>query len=252
MSAPAYTVVTMAERPDLIGPADGLVPTVWAEFMLHDAVANRYWDDLYTVFPAYQFVLLDPTTGEIAAVANSLPLAWDGDPADLPDAGWDWALAQGFEDHHAGRAPRTQCALSISIMRPYQGTGVSTQVVQAMKAIGQAHGLRSLIAPVRPNLKSRYPLIPIEDYIRWQNDAGLPFDAWLRVHRRLGAALIKVCPLSMVITGTVSAWEEWTGMQFPASGQHIIPGALLPVTIERDTDRGVYVEPNVWMHHPLA
>jgi hypothetical protein len=37
----------------------------------------------------------------------------------------------------------------------------------------------------------------------------------------------------------------------PESGEYVVPGALELVTIDRNVDRGTYVEPNVWMVHPL-
>ena len=37
-------------------------------------------------------------------------------------------------------------------------------MVQAMAALGAAHGLGHLIAPVDPSWKERYPLTPIERY----------------------------------------------------------------------------------------
>ena len=55
-------------------------------------------------------------------------------------------------------------------------------------------------------------------YARWTTPEGLPFDPWLRVHARAGARIVKVCPESMIIPGTVAEWEEWTEMRFPASG----------------------------------
>jgi hypothetical protein len=30
-----------------------------------------------------------------------------------------------------------------------------------------------------------------------------------------------------------------------------VEGALTPVTISLEHDQGIYVEPNVWVHHPL-
>lgn len=38
-------------------------------------------------------------------------------------------------------------------------------------------------------------------------------------------------------------------MVFPESGHYVVPGALVPITIDRERDQGVYVEPNVWMVH---
>jgi hypothetical protein len=56
----------------------------------------------------------------------------------------------------------------------------------------------------------------------------------------------------MTITGNVAAWSEWTGLALPGSGHHVIPGALAPLHVDVDTDTGMYVEPNVWMVHPIG
>jgi hypothetical protein len=120
-----------------------------------------------------------------------------------------------------------------------------------MRSIGQEKGFKHLIAPVRPNQKSAYPLANIDRYITWQTNAGLPFDAWLRVHVRLGARIIKACHEAMRIRGTLAEWTAWTGMQFPESGPYIVPGALNPVNIDVEAGEGVYVEPNVWTVHQL-
>jgi hypothetical protein len=109
--------------------------------------------------------------------------------------------------------------------------------------------MHSLVAPVRPTLKSLYPLIPIERYVRWTRDDGSPFDPWLRVHWRLGAEYLKTAPEATTITGTVAEWEEWTGMSFPESGEYVVPSALQPITIDRKQDVGTYSDPNFWMRH---
>jgi GNAT superfamily N-acetyltransferase len=248
----AYQLVTPNERPDLLDAADEIAYRVWPQFMLDDPVADRHWGDLYRLFPDYQFGLQEVGTERLVAVGNSLPLAWDGDPDTLPAEGWDWALAQGFRDLHRGLNPRTQCALSITIDPAYQGKGISAQVVRTMKAIGSAHGLRALIAPVRPTHKARYPLTPMDRYVRWRDEAGLPLDPWMRVHVRLGAAVIKVCPASMRIAADVATWETWCAMRFPETGSYVVPGALSAVAIDRERDEGLYIEPNVWMRHPIT
>jgi hypothetical protein len=119
-----------------------------------------------------------------------------------------------------------------------------------MAHIGRSNGLSSLIAPVRPNWKERYPLTAIERYAEWRRDDGLLFDPWLRVHERAGASVLRAEPESLRITGSVAEWEEWVGMQFPEDGMYVFPGGLAPLTVESGTGR--YWEPNVWMHHSLA
>jgi hypothetical protein len=130
-----------------------------------------------------------------------------------------------------------------------QGRGVSKLGVQAMAEIARAHGLDSLIAPVRPSWKDRYPLQEIERYAEWRREDGLLFDPWMRVHERLGATVLKPEPHSLRITGTVAEWEEWTEMALPESGEYVFPGGLATVEIDREHDIGRYWEPNVWMLH---
>ena len=93
--------------------------------------------------------------------------------------------------------------------------------------------------------------MPIARYLTWRRGDGELFDPWLRLHERLGAEILGVCPGSLVVTGTVAEWEQWTGMAFPDSGAYVVDGALVPVEIDREHDRGRYVEPNVWMRHPV-
>lgn len=120
-----------------------------------------------------------------------------------------------------------------------------------MLDIARRHGLETLIAPVRPTLKDRYPLVPIERYAGWRREDGSLFDPWLRIHERLGATMLKPEPESLRITGTVAEWESWTEMAFPESGEYPFPGGLAPVTIDRDADLRSYREPNVWMRHTV-
>jgi hypothetical protein len=163
-------------------------------------------------------------------------------------AGIDGAIARGFDEGGAN----VLCALVIMVPRDVQGRGVSATAVRAMGEIARHHGLTSLIAPVRPSWKDRYPLVPIERYARWRRADGLLFDPWMRVHERLGAGVVRPEPCSLRITGTVAEWETWTGMSFPESGDFWFPGGLATVRIDRAHNSGSYWEPNVWMHHPLG
>jgi hypothetical protein len=244
------TIVTLAERPDLLPILSPLVSSVWAEFMKHDAVSNRVWNRLYTTFADFQYLLMD-ADGTPLAACNSIPVVWDGDPNSLPETGWDWALGGGVEAFDSGMTANTLSAIGIQIDPAQRSRGLSTIALKAMKDIAARHGFRALIAPVRPTLKHLYLLTSIDRYVKWTNDKGELFDPWLRVHARLGATLIRPCHQSMHISGTVAEWAEWTGMAFPESGRYIVPTALEPVDIDVEANHGVYVEPNVWMIHPV-
>ncbi|MBZ0295610.1 MAG: GNAT family N-acetyltransferase [Anaerolineae bacterium] len=221
----------------------------WPAFMLEDTIANQYFPRLYEDFPQCQFALYDEA-GAVAAIGNSIPFHWDGN--DLPDRGWDWVLEKGVLEREQGISPNALSAISITVAPGFKGQGVSRYAVQGMKHIARAQGLTALVAPVRPSLKHRYPLTPIERYIRWQQPDGTPFDPWLRVHWRVGAQIVRACPQSMTIPGTIAQWEAWTEMRFPESGRYIVPGALEPVVVDVEQDQAIYVEPNVWMRHDLT
>jgi hypothetical protein len=65
----------------------------------------------------------------------------------------------------------------------------------------------------------------------------------------VGGEILDPAPRSMTITGAREQWEEWTGLQFPEDGDYVVPGAL--TTVRFENGQGAYVEPNVWMKHPL-
>lgn len=236
---------TVAERPDLIEPAWERTRDTLPEYNNHGDVLNRYWHRLADERPDYQFFLLGDS-GEVLTRAHSQPLHWNGTIADLP-AGIDGAIARGLDEGDAN----VLCALLVTVPRDVQHRGLSGAALQAMRDLARAHGLGSLIAPVRPSWKERYPLVPIERYITWRRADGLLFDPWMRVHERLGATILESEPRSLRITGTVAEWEEWTRMSFPEDGDYWFPGGLATLAIDRNPDRGSYWEPNVWMRHSV-
>jgi GNAT superfamily N-acetyltransferase len=160
--------ITPASRADYEELMSPLADACWPEFMLHDPIADRYWHNLFERFADYQFALLDVETGKAVAMGNSLPLHWDADPVDLPEGGFDWAMVQAVDDHRAGLTPRTQCAIQIAILPEYRSRGLSAKMVERMRSIGVEKGFKRLLAPVRPNQKSLYPLASIDHYITWQ------------------------------------------------------------------------------------
>jgi GNAT superfamily N-acetyltransferase len=239
---------TAADRPDLWErgiPSD----TVWPEYQLHGDVVNQWWGLLDEELRDYQFVLYDEANDLVAAEGHTGPMRWDGTDATLPDS-FDAAIVQVFTQHRSGTELDTLCALAAESPRDVRRRGLAAQLLDAMRELAQGRGLTHLVAPVRPSLKERYPLTPIERYIGWRRDDGQLLDPWMRVHERLGARIATPLPRSLRITGTVAEWESWTGMAFPESGDYVFPEGLSTVQIDRDADLGSYWEPNVWMVHP--
>jgi GNAT superfamily N-acetyltransferase len=241
---------TRAERPGKLPHADSLAapdPALPA-FMNEGSVLKRLFGRVVAEYAEFLFYAWDDERQEVIGVGHAIPAAWDGDVASLPDRGFDAVIEARFAPEPP--APTVLCALSITIAPEYRGQGLSRRMIERMAEIGRDHGLDTLIAPVRPTLKHRYPLTPIDRYLSWRRPDGTHLDPWLRTHERLGADIVKVASKSVVVTGTVAEWEEWTAMALPESGVYVVSGALVPIEIDRERDEGVYVEPNVWMVHP--
>src|SRR5215831_5992632 len=239
---------TRAERPGHQPHAQGLRTKRWPEFMYHAPGSNRLLERVIAEDAKFCFYLWDDERKEVVGGGHASPATWDGNNASLPDGGIDAVLEARFAEGAPG--PNVLCALQIVIDPEYRGRGLSRRMIERMGEIGRDHGLETLIAPVRPTLKHRYPLAPMERYVDWRRPDGSHLDPWLRTHERLGAQIVKIAPQSFTVSGTVAEWEEWTDMAFPETGAYVVPGdALVPIEIDLETDQGLYVEPNVWMVH---
>jgi GNAT superfamily N-acetyltransferase len=232
-------IFTIADRPDL-GQRLDEVADPWPEFIHHDEVVNARWDELYSRWPALQLVLVDDETEEVLGKGNTMPVEWDGREETLPGG-----VVEVFEREY--RQPNVLSAMVAIIDEKHQGRGLSGTLIQGMARAAASNGFACLLAPVRPTWKDRHPFVPLEEYMRWTREDGLPFDPWIRLHTRLGAEMLTVAPRSLDISGSIADWESWTGMSFPGDGEYVVPGALVPVRFEGGL--GCYVEPNVWMRH---
>ena len=243
-------LVRYSEQPALWDRLENLSARVWPEYNLHGDVINSYWGRLYDELADWQFVLYDAEQQMPLAEGHTIPVRWDGTDAGL-GPGIDAGIARGFALLEAGGTPTTLCALAAKVPPENRGRGLSEVLLRSMAELARAAGLANLIAPVRPNLKERYPTIPIERYVRWTRDDGSPFDPWIRVHTGMGARIGPALPESLRITGTVAEWESWTKMAFPESGDYVFPAGLAPLHIDREREVGEYWEPNVWLVHAL-
>jgi len=237
-------VVTYAERPDLAART-GEIEDTFPDFLGEGQVLVRHWAKLRHELPELQLVLWDDEQGAVVGHARTLPAREaEGLPGGIDDMLETWFGDGGPPE------PDVLSAMVAVVDRRRQGSGLAALLVEGMRDLAARQGFGSLIAPVRPTWKDRYPLIAFERYVRWCREDGLPFDPWLRLHMRLGAELLVVCPESMRVEGARADWESWTGMSFPEDGDYVVPGALVPVVFTGG--RGVYVEPNVWMRHRVG
>ncbi len=218
---------------------------IWSEFMQNDKIANKYWDSLYTNFSDYQFAVLDDA--KLLGIGNSIPLYWNQSVEKLPTEGLDWAMEKANADFKKKLVPNTLVGIQILINPEYQGHGLSYKMIEIMKKIAFSKNIDNIALPVRPTLKSKYPLISMNDYIHWKNKDGLPFDSWIRVHIKAGGKIVGICSKSMQISGTIAEWESWTNLKIQTSGEYIVDKALAPVRMDIEKDIGKYIEPNVWI-----
>lgn len=241
------TVETMGARKRPEDQMDQLFGDGWPAFITADQVVKEHIGTVRQLFSDLELVLLDGDDVPVAA-GRAVPLRWDGHRAHLP-GGYSHSLALAVEGHEEGEHPDTLVVMAAQVHPGRRGQGLAGELLTAMRRLADQRGWPRVIAPVRPTLKSRYPLTPIEQFASWTREDGLPLDPWLRTHQRLGATIIATAPASQTMTGPVGQWQEWTGMAFPESGVYVIPDGLSPLRIDLANDSGVYVEPNVWMQH---
>src|SRR3954454_8956535 len=249
-------IATFAERPELrAGVFEAEIKSAVPEFMRHDPAAALYYDDSnldrYCEYGLVAVDLAEPSRQ--VAPAFSVPFAFP-DPARrreaLPDRGWDQVIRWAHRDELQGVRPTAVSALEIMVAPRLQRHGISQAMLNALRDNARRLGFSALYAPIRPTDKHREPLTPFAEYVARRRANGQPHDPWVRTHLRLGATVLKVAPRSMVIAGTLAEWREWTGLLFERSGIAIVPGALSPVHVSLEQDYAVYVEPNLWIHHP--
>jgi hypothetical protein len=238
--------ITAAEFSDL-------VHKVWPEAWFHNDTADQLWQTMAD--KNLDLRLVCTVDGQLAATFIATRVEWHQPQTSfdqLPNRGWEWVLEASIP---AGASnSKIVSALSMNILPQYRGLHLSSKILIYAKEHLRSLGMETLIAPVRPFWKSRYPLIPMEDYVHWTNSKGEVFDPWLRVHVQIGAKVLHVCHDSMAISGTADQWLSWTGVEAIAPGSYLIPEGLVPVTFLRTPDgalHGKYVEPNVWVIHDL-
>jgi len=241
-----YDVTTIGQSGDYAEKLSILSRQTWPEFLRH--ADDHHWAELSRRFGSFQLLFI--AGNDLAGVGHTVPLHWNHKTDGLPDT-IDKIILSAMRCGELKEPPNTLAALAVMVSDLYRGKGLSTQILVTMKLLAKESSLRSLIVPVRPTLKSRYPLKLFDEYVSWKGADVSPFDPWLRVHWKLGAPVLGTAPRALTVEGTVDQWENWTGMRFPASGEHVVEGALQPVSIDHAADVGRYEDPNLWMLHTI-
>jgi GNAT superfamily N-acetyltransferase len=234
----------MPRSPDQL---EHLLDGGWPEFISADASAAASLPTVRERFADLELLAVDGH--RYVGAGWAVPLAWDGEIANLPE-GYADSLRRALDTADSDATPNTLVVCAAQVDQTERGRGVARALLNAFRNEAVSRGYSRLIVPLRPTQKSAYPLTPIDEYAAWTRPDGLPFDPWLRTHLRMGARVIATAPTSQVMTGSVDDWEKWTRMKLPAPGDYVIPGGLAVLTID-GAGEGRYVEPNIWVEHPL-
>lgn len=251
-------VATLHERAELRAAAfSAEFAAAVPEFLRHDPTAALYYAD--AALDRYLDFVLAATDSEapqrVIARAASVPFAFRDARSgrkELPEGGRDAAIRWADEDWRVGRRATVVSALDIVVLPPYRGRGIAAQMLAALIANTWDKGFADLYVPLRPSAKHTEPMTPFADYVARRRADGLPHDPWLRSHIRAGGRVVGIAPYSRVVAGTLADWSHWTGLRFERSGAVTVPGALSPVHVSCEDGCAVYVEPNLWLHHPVC
>jgi GNAT superfamily N-acetyltransferase len=223
---------------------------LWPDLLSYDATSQRFSSLIDIHFPRFQLIAvsrLDET--RVLGIAHAVPLQVGSRTDDLPETGWDWALEAALLQKAKGFVPDSLCGLSISVLPEFQRRGVGTELIRAVVMAARKSGLQQVIMPIRPITKAQYPLLPMEQFMKFLGKDGLQQDPWIRAHQECGGVIERICHRSMTVTAPVSEWNRWSGTIFNQSGSYVVKGCLAPVMIDMQRLIGVYEEPNVWVSH---
>lgn len=237
-----FTFKSYTEAPEFMQQAHELGGELTPAFLLSDPVSTDLWPRLSIDYAEHQLAVIDETRQTAIGVVNSIPLPWSRPLSELPDEGWDWALA------NANASGNWQCALLAAILPEYRGRGLAEQALTAAKQLGRRFGHQGMLVPVRPTRKSEFVHMPMTEYLEKRKEDGTLFDPWIRLHLTLGAELLHVCQRAMSIKLTWDQWIEYGAEPSSEADELVIADGLVPIRRQAD-GTGLYVEPNVWMVH---
>lgn len=232
---------------DLKHAAIAVEDATWSKlgYLNYTRAHQRYYDFILEEFADLQLCLVEVETGVPVALANCAPISCHEGLDALPAEGWDWLVETAAT--RRDRRANILGAMAVSVPPAHQGKGYARRMIQAVHNECVRRRLDAVIVPVRPTAKCDYPRVAMGDYVGWRDADGRVFDPWLRTHVSEGARVIGPCERSMVVKEHIAFWETWAGRRFETSGEYILDGALVPISIDVERQVGLYEEPNVWV-----
>ena len=80
----------------------------------------------------------------------------------------DDMMERALNDRQHARPPTVLGVLAAVVAPTHLGRGLSSVIIRAMLSLAAQHHLESVVAPIGPTHKHRYPLTPMERYVRWK------------------------------------------------------------------------------------
>lgn len=154
--------VTLLEKKELREALDRINEKSWPQFMLNWDC--KEWSHLYTTFAQYQ-ILITSDDDEIMAFGHTIPIFWN-ESVELISDNLDILIKDAVKANKNGKKPNVLLALAAVVSENHKGKGLSYEVVKEMKDMAIKHEITDVLIPVRPTLKTKYPLIPLEQYIK--------------------------------------------------------------------------------------
>ena len=167
---------------------------------------------------------------------------------ELPNDGWDWMIEKGVKDFENDIQANFLGGLQIIVNKKHLSKGYSKHLIAAAKDLMIKHSYQHFAIPIRPTLKHEYPEMDMTEYVNFKKEQVI-FDPWIRTHMKQGAKFISVCENSMNVQGDIPFWQKLVLKPITNSGTYIIKGALSPINISIENNKGEYREANIWIYY---
>lgn len=200
--------------------------------------------------------------GQIAIWKEGLPIAnislarfnYDGNPQNLKT--WDELMGDPPTGEKTFNLQGNALGMmSINVHPKQQGSGLTTEIVGAVKKLAQELGIEYIMGSFRPTQfgdhSIKNPHASFKDYVDTKRpEDNLPIDGWLRILTRNGMRMLRVDDAAMVIPDiSREQFDEYRKTYKPDRWKQISP------SVWRCGETGVwlvgeksavYAESNVW------
>jgi hypothetical protein len=237
-------VSVLADNADLRKRMAMLEDESFPKYLNEEPIWLKVQEDIFANFSAYHLFLIDAETNDTVGVSINVPLCWNGLPEDLPT--YNGLLTRCLDEHQAGRKPTALCAILGAVSPSYRSKGVFKRVFAETTELLKKHDIRHFLSPVRPSNKQLYPNFDIADFLSWRSPDGQLIDPWLNSFEQQGAKFLGIARDAITVNAPVEQWTKWTGMQFPVSGDFVIPGGHRMLKVDRASGVARYAEDHVW------